>query len=91
EAVTSRGHRLLSLARRLPSSVHLRHLPEHPDWRGHSSVIRDRDGVLSVKAEDRDNGYFRVDDRPAGSRESDAFGELWRHGVLHPGFRSLHL
>lgn len=91
EAVTSRGHRLLTLARRLPSSIHLRHLPEHPDWRGHSAVIRDRDGVLLVPAENRDNGFFRIDDRPAGARHSDAFSELWRHGTVHPGFRSLAL
>lgn len=91
EAVTSRGHRLLNLARRLPSSVHLRQLREHPDWRGHSCVIRDRDGVLFVTAEDQDNGYFRAGDRPAGGRESDAFGELWRHAIEHPGFRNLNL
>jgi len=91
EAVTSRGHRLLTLARRLPSSIHLRHLPEHPDWRGHSAVIRDRDGVLVAPAEGRDNGFFRIDDRPAGAGHSDAFNELWRHGTVHPGFRSLAL
>lgn len=91
EAVTSRGHRLLTLARRLPSSIHLRHLPEHPDWRGHSAVIRDRDGVLIAPAEDRDNGFFRNEDRAGGARHSDAFGELWRHASAHPGFRSLTL
>ncbi|TCO78268.1 GNAT family N-acetyltransferase [Chromatocurvus halotolerans] len=91
EAVTSRGHRLLTLARRLPSSLHLRHLPEHPDWRGHSAVIRDRDGVLIAPAEDRDNGFFRIDDRAGGARHSDAFSELWRHASAHPGFRSLTL
>lgn len=90
-AVTSRGHRLLSLSRRLPSSVHLRHLPEHPDWRGHTAVIRDRDGLLRAPAEDPATGFFRIDDRAAATRESDAFDELWRYGVVHPGFRSLHL
>ena len=90
-AVTSRGHRLLSLSRRLPSSVHLRHLPEHPDWRGHTSVIRDRDGLLCAPSDDPARGYFRIDDRADATRESDAFGELWRYGVVHPGFRNLHL
>lgn len=90
-AVTARGHRLLSLARRLPSSVHLLHLPEHPGWRGQSCIIRDRDGVLYSPADDRNNGYFRIDDRATARRESDAFAELWRHGTMHPGFRALHL
>ena len=91
-AITSRGHRLLALARRLPSSVHLRHLPEHPDWRGHCCVVRDRDGVLYAPAEDlQSDGFFRADDRADGARESDAFAELWRHAVVDPGFRSLHL
>jgi len=91
EAVTSRGHRLLTLARRLPTSIHFRHLPEHPDWRGHSAVIRDRDGVLIAPAEDRDNGFFRIDDRAGGARHSDTFNELWQHASAHPGFRSLSL
>lgn len=91
EAVTSRGHRLLTLSRRLPSSIHLRHLPQHPNWRGHSAVIRDRDGVLVAPAENRDNGFFRYDDRVAGTRHSDAFSELWRQASEHPGFRSLSL
>lgn len=90
-AVTSRGHRLLSLSRRLPSSVHLRHLPEHPDWRGHTSVIRDRDGLLCAPSDDPARGYFRIDDRADATRESAAFDELWRYAVVHPGFRNLHL
>lgn len=91
EAVTSRGHRLLTLSRRLPSSMEFRHLPEHPGWRGHSAVIRDRDGLLVLPAEDRSNGFFRFSDRPAGARHNDVFNELWRHGIAHPRFRDLTL
>ena len=33
-SLVGRGHRLLQLARRLPSIVHLQKLDEHPDWIG---------------------------------------------------------
>ena len=44
--LVARGHRLLKLARSIPSSVHIRKLAEHPQWNAETIVICDRDGVL---------------------------------------------
>ncbi len=86
-----RGHRLLALARRLPSSVQIRRLSEHPEWNGETVLIRDRDGLLLLPAGDSGRGIYRPEDRPAATARLELFDELWRAGAADPELRVLSL
>lgn len=90
-AITQRGHGLLQLARRLPSSVEMRRLAEHADWRGDTLMLRDRDSLLALPASETDPGFYRPNDRARCETALGRFDELWRAGVADPEFRSLAL
>ena len=90
--IVSRGHQLLRLAQRLPSTVLLQLLAaEHPDWNGETVVIRDRDGVLYKPGGSDHDAFFEPDSRASASRHLDLFEELWRHSVKDAELRSLQL
>ena len=85
------SHRLLALARRLPSSVPLRTLKEHPDWNGETVVIRDHDGLLYRHGKDHSGGFYEPDSRAATQRHLDFFDALWRLSTEDPELRSMRL
>ncbi|MEM1402191.1 MAG: GNAT family N-acetyltransferase [Pseudomonadota bacterium] len=89
--LVQRGHRLIDLARRAPSSVHLRCLGEHPDWPGDHLVLRDRAALLYLSGDDVRHGSYRTDDPGRCENERLRFEELWKAGVEHPEFRALSL
>jgi hypothetical protein len=89
--IVQRGHRLLQLARRLPSSVKLQKLAEHPDWKGETIVIRDRDGVLYKPGDADHEGFYEPDSRASAQKHADLFEELWRHSTQDVEFRSFSL
>jgi predicted GNAT family N-acyltransferase len=89
--IVQRGHRLLQLARRLPSSVRLQKLAEHPDWKGETIVIRDRDGVLYKPGDADHEGFYEPDSRASTQKHADLFEELWRHSTQDVEFRSFSL
>jgi hypothetical protein len=90
-SLAGRGHRLLQLARRLPSIVHLQKIAEHPDWNGETIVIRDRDGVLYKPGGSNHEGFYEPNSRASTQRHLDLFEELWRHSVQDTELRSLTL
>lgn len=90
-AIVQRGHRLLQLSRRLPSSVKLHTLAEHPDWKNETIVIRDRDGVLYKPGDADHEGFFEPDSRASAQKHADLFEELWRHSAEDIEFRSFSL
>ncbi|KGE03501.1 GNAT family N-acetyltransferase [Pseudohaliea rubra] len=90
-ALTTRGSALLVLARRLPSKLSLRELPEHPQWPGDSCVIRDRDGLLALPADPLSGGSYQPDDRPRAAQALERFDVLWRQGQETPELRALHI
>lgn len=89
--MVQRGHRLLALARRLPSSIVLQQLDEHPDWKGETLVIKDRSGVLCKPAEADKAAFCEPDSRARTERYLELFEELWRHSAPHIEFRSVPL
>ncbi len=89
--IVGRGHRLLQLSRRTPSKVELRKLPEHPDWRGETIVIRDRDGVLYRPGGSEEHAFYEPDSRASAQRHADLFEDLWRHATRDVELRSLHI
>jgi hypothetical protein len=87
--LVGRGHRLLALARRLPSSVRIRKLEEHPDWNDETVVIRDHDGVLYKPGDADSEGFYEPDSRASTKRHLELFNELWRFSVEDPNLRTL--
>ncbi|MEP4147923.1 MAG: hypothetical protein ABJL54_11910 [Halioglobus sp.] len=84
-----RGHRLLALARRIPSLVQIRKLEDHPDWNGQTVIIRDRDGVLYKSGSADREGFYEPDSRVAAEKQLELFNELWRYSVQDPELRNL--
>lgn len=90
-SLAQRGHRLLSLARRLPSGIEMRRLAEHPDWNGDTQIIRDRDSLLALPGDAAAGGFYRPEDRPRCATEIGRYEELWRAAVADPEFRALSI
>ncbi|CAA0118844.1 Uncharacterised protein [Halioglobus japonicus] len=90
-ALVGRSHKLLLLARRLPSVVKLRKLAEHPQWNNETIVIRDRDGVLYKPGGSDHDAFFEPDSGSSTVRHLELFDDLWRYSVEDPELRSLHL
>ncbi len=87
----NRGHRLLELARRTPSKVHIQRLSEHPQWNQETLVIRDRDGVLYKPGGSDHEAFFEPRSRASTQRHLELFDELWRQSSVDPNLRSLAL
>ncbi|MEM1113561.1 MAG: hypothetical protein AAGI11_16725 [Pseudomonadota bacterium] len=91
EPIVQRGHRLLKLARRLPSAVKMQKLAEHPSWRGETLVIRDSDGVLCLPMDGEQKAFYEPDSKPRAGQHLQLFNELWRQSGPDVNFRSLPL
>jgi hypothetical protein len=89
--VITQGHRLLQLAKRIPSTVHMRKLQEHPQWNNETVVIRDRDGVLYKPGDSAHNAFYEPNSRASTRRHLELFEELWRFSVEDDELRSLTL
>jgi hypothetical protein len=85
------GHRLLHLARRLTSNLHIRRLnPEYPDDSGAYAIV-DGCGLLSRPKPDQYTGYALYRD-PARVRLRQAqFDKAWDHGLSDANLRSFLL
>jgi hypothetical protein len=89
--LVTRGHRLLQLARRIPSSLRIQKLTDHPDWSGQTVVIRDRDGVLFKPGDSSHEGFYEPDSRASTQKHLELFEELWRYSVQDTELRALSL
>ena len=87
--LVGRGHRLLQLARRIPSLVQIRRLSDHPDWNGQTVVVRDRDGVLYKPGGSDHDGFYEPESRASTEKHLELFEELWRYSVQDPELRTL--
>ena len=87
--LVGRGHRLLQLARRMPSLVQIRRLSDHPDWKGQTVVVRDRDGVLYKPEGSEHDGFYEPESRASAAKHLELFEELWRYSVEDPELRTL--
>lgn len=90
-AIVQRGHRLMELTRRLPSSIKLQKLAEHPEWKGQTVVTRDRDGVLYKPGDSNQECFFEPGSRASTQKHLELFEDLWRHSAPDTEFRSLSL
>jgi hypothetical protein len=89
--IVANGHRLLLLARRIPSKVFIQKLEDHPDWNNETIVIRDRDGVLYKPGGSDHDAFYEPNSRASTQRHLDLFDDLWRYSVQDPNLRSLSI
>jgi len=81
---------LLSLSRRLPSSIEIRKLVNHPEMTGETIALRDLNGVLYMP-EDGSLGFYDPDSRASTQPFIDKFEPLWQRAKPDPEFRRLGL
>jgi len=86
--LVSRGHRLLELARRLPSSVIIQKRDHHPAWNGETVVVRDFDGVLYHPGGASHRSFYEPGSRASTQRHLELFNELWRYSEEDSDIRS---
>jgi hypothetical protein len=89
--LVTRGHHLLQLARRLPSTIHIRKLAEHPQWNNETVVLRDRNGLLYKPGGSDHDAFYEPNSRASTSRYLELFDELWRFSVEDQELRSITL
>ena len=89
QLIQQKGHRLLDLSRRLPSSVHL-HITKVPEaLTGKMMVLADHDGVLYMPNINDARVRFEPSDRPLCMRLIDAFDRVWQRSEADPNLREL--
>jgi hypothetical protein len=89
--MVQRGHRLLQLARRLSSIVHIRVLAEHPELPDSTYLVRDNNGVIYKPDDIGRTGFFESDSRASAKKFVEGFDALWRLGERDPRLRQLTL
>lgn len=89
QLIQQKGHRLLDLSRRLPSSVHL-HITKVPEaLAGKMLVLADHDGVLYMPNINDGRVRFEPSDRPLCMRLIEAFDRVWQRSEADPNLREL--
>ena len=88
--IIQKGHRLLNLSRRLPSSILIRKLSDHPEMNGQTVLVGDLDKVLFMPGEEGP-GFYDPDSRASAQQFTDKFDSLWECGIVDPEFRRLGL
>jgi hypothetical protein len=89
QLIQQKGHRLLDLSRRLPSSVHF-HITKVPEaLAGKMLVLADHDGVLYMPNINDGRVRFEPSDRPLCMRLIEAFDRVWQRSEEDPNLREL--
>ena len=89
QLIQQKGHRLLDLSRRLPSSVHL-HITKVPEaLAGKMVVLADHDGVLYMPNINDGRVRFEPSDRPLCMRLIEVFDRVWQRSEADPNLREL--
>ena len=89
--VAENGHRLLTLSRRLSTSMKMRVLDEHPDLPDATYVVRDNNGVVYKPDERGRNGFYEPDSRASAKRLVEQFDTLWHWGKVDPRLQTIRL
>lgn len=90
--LVERGHKLLTLARRLSSKVEIRKLLTEPENDSHAYLIGDRN-LLLYKHDDRDyQGFANYQAGPEAQKFLEEFNFLWdRHSEVPVDLRTLRI
>ncbi len=89
--MAKRGHRLLSLSRRISSTIKIRVVEEHPELPEATFMVRDDNGVV-YKPDDRGKpGFYEPNSRASAKRFITQFDYLWNWGEVDPRLQLLRL
>lgn len=91
QPLISEGHRILGLAQRLSSFVHLRTPAEEHRHFNEAFLVADGTGVIYRKLSDRFEGTVSFDDRSEALELGRRFEEIWDKALPDPNFRRLGL
>ena len=89
QALISEGHRVLGLAQRLSSFVHLRVPAEEHRHFNEAFLVADGTGVIYRKLSDRFEGTVNFSDRSEALELQRRFEEIWHKALPDPNFRRL--
>lgn len=92
QPVVEKGHRILSLARRLSSKVEIRKLLIKPEKDSIAYLIGDRKNLLYMHEDQVYNGFVNYEAAQECKSLADEFTYLWdKHSVLDPALRTMLL
>jgi len=91
KAIADESHPLLELARRLPSKVTIRRLPDDRTASRRSFVVVDAVAVWVQPDRDEYVGWYNMHDRVEARRLADEFADLFERSVDDPELRLLNL
>lgn len=91
DAVVKYGHRLLSLAQKVPSKVEIRVLSNETTWKNESMILADRTGYLFNPKSDRYEGEVDFCDANRNTELNRVFTEYWDRSELDNNLRRLSL
>ena len=89
-AMVNHGHRLLSLSRRLPSSVKIQKLAEHPELPSDTFMLSDSCGLV-YKPLDADQGFYAPEHRARAQGYAERFDALWNRSQADNELRELRI
>ncbi|MCX2981227.1 hypothetical protein EYC98_10170 [Halieaceae bacterium IMCC14734] len=89
-AMVNRGHRLLSLSRRLPSIVNIQKLAEHPELPTDIFMLSDSIGLV-YKPLDADQAFYAPEQRAKAQGYAERFDALWNRSQADNELRELRI
>ena len=89
-AMVNHGHRLLSLSRRLPSTVKIQKLAEHPELPSDTFLLSDSIGLV-YKPLDADQGFHAPEHRAKAQGYVERFDALWNRSQADNELRELRI
>ncbi len=91
QPMVQHGHRVLTLARRIPSLIRIQKLATHPELTGQTMVIRDMDGLIFKPGDSEHQGFYEPDSRAIVKDYVERFDEFWQRSVPDRNLRRLGL
>ena len=85
------GHRLLALAQRIPSLVHIQKLSHHPQMNDDTMLIRDSDGLLFKPAGSEHQGFYEPESKARVASYIEKFDELWERSERDINLRQMQI
>jgi hypothetical protein len=89
-AMVNRGHRLLNLSRRLPSSIKIQKLSEHPELPTDTFMLSDSIGAV-YKPLDAEQGFYEPEHRALATSYAERFDALWNRSQVDNELRELRI
>lgn len=89
--IVEHGHRLVTLAQRIPSLIHIQRLSDHPQMNDDTMVIRDSDGLLFKPAGSDHQGFYEPDSKARVASYVERFDELWERSGPDINLRQMRI